>query len=637
MTAIKPPTLGDRFRYAFDALMARGAGALLAWHLLIALAVVFLISVLVVILGLVPLDEEGNAIGFPTLLWTTLMHAIDPGTITGDESGPSWRAIMMLATVSGIMLVGSLVAVLVATVSAAFNALRRGHSRVLEQDHTLVLGWSRQIFTVVGELALAKRGRQRGCIVVYADHDKVWMDDELRGKIRDTGRTRVVVRSGDPTDPTLLATVAPEFASSIVVLAPEDARDDTHVLRTLLAVGRTTPAPGRRQHVVTEIRDPRNIAVARLTGERRMEVLEVGDLVAKIAVQTCLQSGLSVVYEELLGFDGNEIYFVDAGSLVGQRFGDALQQFEDHVLIGLQAADGRVVVRPGMDRIIAAGERVILIADDDERHDPKPWNGQVDDDALVAKSSPVRVPERTLILGWNSRVPAIVAGIDAYVAAGSEILVVTIDPDAGPLLDTLRPELTNVHVAHRAGNVADRRILDALDPKSWNHIMVLPPDHVDVATEADARVLVALLHLRDIAEGLARPFSIVSEMRDVRSRDLAEVARADDFIISDRFIGLLLAQVSENPDLAAVYAELFDPEGSEIYLRPASDYVVPGREIDGYTLIEAGRRKDEIVIGVRIASDALDAAQAFGIRINPRKSGRLTLSASDRVIVIADS
>ncbi len=632
------PTLADRFRYAFDGLMARGAWALILWHLVIALATVLAVSLLVVVLGEVPAEKDGSPLGFGSVYWLTLMYAIDPGTITGGEGSPGWRTLMMGATIGGIILIGSLIGVLVASVTLRFEALRRGHSRVLEHGHTLVLGWSRQIFTIVSEVAAANVSRRGGCIVIYADHDKLWMDEELRIRVRDTGRTRVVVRAGDPTDPGTLDLVAPEHARTIVVLAPEGASDDTQVVRALLAVGRTTPAPGRKQHVVTEIRDPRNIAVARLTGERRIEVLEVGDLIAKIAVQTCLQTGLSVVYEELLGFAGYEIYFVDAAPLVGHSFARALHQFEDCTLLGLCGVDGRVQLKPAMDRLIAAGERLILIAADDDRCLVRPWSGVVDEASIVAASPSPRSPERTMILGWNSRGPAIVRGIDAYVAPGSALLVVSSDPAAVPALVELAAGLVNVALEHRVGDISDRRLLDALDPRAWHHVMVVPDDRIAVATEADAQVLVALLHLRDLAEGLPRPFSIVSEMRDVRSRDLAEVARADDFIISDRFIGLLLAQVAENADLAAVFADLFDPEGAEIYLRPASDYVALDRELDGHTLLVAGARRGEVVLGVRIAPPAAPIhGQRSGIFVNLRKSTRMTLTRDDQVIVLAEA
>ncbi|MCA9697364.1 MAG: potassium transporter TrkA, partial [Myxococcales bacterium] len=177
----------------------------------------------------------------------------------------------------------------------------------------------------------------------------------------------------------------------------------------------------------------------------------------------------------------------------------------------------------------------------------------------------------------------------------SEICVVSADRAAKLALGELGDSLGNTTLSHRFGDIADRRLLDSLNPMGWNHVMVLPPDRIEVATEADAQVLIALLHLRDLAEISKRPFSVVSEMRDVRSRDLAEVARADDFIISDRFLGLLLAQVSENPDLAVVFDEIFDPAGSEIYLRPATDYVLADREVDMHTLIEAGLRHGEVV------------------------------------------
>lgn len=629
------PTLGDRFRYAFDGLIARGAWALIVWHLLIALAVVLAVALLILACGQVPVDAEGQTIEFAALYWTVLMHAIDPGTITGDEGTTEWRALMMLATIAGIILVGSLVAALVASVSQRFAALRRGHSRVLEQDHTLVLGWSRQIFTILSELAAANDSSKGACIVIYADLDKEWMDDQLRPRLRSMGHTRVVVRAGDPTDPHSLERVSPEHARSIVVLAPEDAHDDTQVMRTLLSVGRTAPAAGRNQHVVTEMRDSRNIRVARLTGARRVEVLEVGDLIAKIAVQTCLQSGLSVVYDELLGFAGDEIYFVDAAPMVGRSFADALHQFDDSTLLGLCGVDGRVQLKPPMDRVVAAGERLIVIAADDDRCVVRPWSGAVDEASIVSAPASTRGPQHTLILGWNARAPAIVTGIDAYVMAGSTLSVISSDPAAGPTIAELTPGLRHVALSHQVGDMSDRRVLDTIDLREFNHVMVLPDDRIAAATDADAQVLVALLHLRDLAAGLPRRFSIVSEMRDVRSRDLAEVAQADDFIISDRFIGLLLAQVAENADLAAVFADLFDPDGAEIYLRPASDYVVPGREVDGHTLLVAGVRRGEVVIGVRIAARTTPG-QSAGIFVNMRKTTRLTLTAEDRVIVLAE-
>ena len=156
------------------------------------------------------------------------------------------------------------------------------------------------------------------------------------------------------------------------------------------------------------------------------------------------------------------------------------------------------------------------------------------------------------------------------------------------------------------------------------------------AQRADARTLVTLLHLRDIADQRNARFSIVSEMLDDRNRQLAQVTKVDDVIVSDRLISLMLAQISENPHLEDVFAELFRAEGSEIYLRPAEEYVLPGRDTTFATVVESARRRGECAIGIRTAAESGDPEQGYGIRVNLPKSAAVNVAPGDRVIVLAE-
>jgi hypothetical protein len=177
--------------------------------------------------------------------------------------------------------------------------------------------------------------------------------------------------------------------------------------------------------------------------------------------------------------------------------------------------------------------------------------------------------------------------------------------------------------------------MQALRVEAFDHLVVLAYD--DLGTQqADAVTLMTLLHLRDMADRRAIDLSIVSEMLDVRNRRLADVTRADDFIVSDRIVSLMLAQISENKALNAVFQDLFDPEGAEIYLKPAGDYVVPGQPIDFYTLLESARRRGEVAIGYRREAWSGDPRRGYGVVLNPRKSEPLTLAEHDRVIVLAE-
>jgi hypothetical protein len=96
----------------------------------------------------------------------------------------------------------------------------------------------------------------------------------------------------------------------------------------------------------------------------------------------------------------------------------------------------------------------------------------------------------------------------------------------------------------------------------------------------------------------------------------------------------LLTQLAENKHLQRVFAELFDPAGAEIYLRPASLYVTPGQPVNFATVIEAAKRRNETAIGIR-TRDGGDDGPAYGVALNPPKSAPLTLAATDTVVIVA--
>jgi hypothetical protein len=148
---------------------------------------------------------------------------------------------------------------------------------------------------------------------------------------------------------------------------------------------------------------------------------------------------------------------------------------------------------------------------------------------------------------------------------------------------------------------------------------------------------VTLLHLRKIAETAGVKINVVSEMIDVRNRELAEVTRADDFVVSNKLVSLMLAQASENENLAAIFDELLDEQGSEIYMRPAEHYIELGRPVSFYTITDACRRRGEVPLGhVRRANRTQgDSRNMGGVVVNPKKSDMLTYEPGDRIIVLA--
>ena len=207
----------------------------------------------------------------------------------------------------------------------------------------MILGWSQQIFTILSELVLANENqrRSRDRHPGRPRQGARWRTRSAPACRRPAGRA-IVCRSGSPIDLDDLEIARLQTSRSIIILAPETDDPDADVIKTMLAI---TNNPRRRPepyHIVAEIRDRRNMEVGPAGRRRRgRSSILVGDLIARIVAQTCRQSGLSVVYTELLDFDGDEIYFADEPELVGRTFGEALLAFEDSALIGLRPRDGR--------------------------------------------------------------------------------------------------------------------------------------------------------------------------------------------------------------------------------------------------------------------------------------------------------
>jgi len=290
-----------------------------------------------------------------------------------------------------------------------------------------------------------------------------------------------------------------------------------------------------------------------------------------------------------------------------------------------------------MDTRIQSGDQIFAIAEDEDKVQLSNLPRLSLDENLILKSGKVSKPkpERGLILGWNRSGGTIIRELDSYVPKGSELTIVSHMYDLEKQIQNQVGKLSNQKLKVLEGDIRDRALLDNLQVTEFDHVIVLAYSHLEFQ-EADAITLVTLLHLRDIAEKDETPFSIISEMLDLRNRELAEAAKVDDFIVSDHLISLMLAQLSENADLMGVFTDLFDPAGSEVYLKPIGDYVSIDQPINFYNVVEAAKRRGETAIGYRLMNESQDAEKSYGVRTNPKKSEKVSFAPEDKVIVISE-
>lgn len=642
-----------RLRYRFDLTLSRGSGALILWLALVTTGFVVATGA---VLHLVArwAGVEDDATSMVESFWDSLMRTLDPGTVTGDETWP-YRLWALVITIIGIFIFSALIGLISSLIDRRIEELRKGRGLVVEEGHTLILGWSEKAHAIISEVMVANENQHGSSIVVLADRDRVELEDRINahfgsslalelvsgrvamGALRSVLRgrrsgTRIVCRTGDPADPGDLAIVAPTAASSVIVLVDEQSGSPdaqaTKVLLSLLSFGEL------RSNVVVELVDPRNAEPLVAASGGRVHTVVSTDLIARITAQVCRQAGMGSVFQELLDFDGDEIYFTSDPRLVGACYGQALVGYESSSPIGVRRADGSVQLNPPMDRRLEVGDQLIAISEDDDTLELgtlEEWRPSSDGDRAADHVA----PDHLLLVGWNDTAPRILHHLALAAAPGSTVDI-AYDP-AFASIDASQLEVgseVEVRAVAADGSQVDE-LAALLSARTYERIVLLGYRDSMAAAEADARTLLTLVHARRIT---AEPghrnagTSIVAELLEQRSVELGRIANPDDFVVSERLTSLLLAQLSENGDLDEVFSELLDGVGTEIVRLPVSPFVPDGAtgELPWREVVRAARERGETAIGFSVPP----TGSSDGVRVNPAKSEPMPLASTTGVIVL---
>ena len=130
---------------------------------------------------------------------------------------------------------------------------------------------------------------------------------------------------------------------------------------------------------------------------------------------------------------------------------------------------------------------------------------------------------------------------------------------------------------------------------------------------------------------------LITEVADSENIEVVQDTGVKDFLISNQFVSRIYAQVSEEPDVLNIYEDLFNEDGSEVYLKPLSLYFssLPP-EISFGDLCFAAMVREETCFGVRIMAQEQEAEHYYGIYLNPPKNRIFNLLPTDMLITLAE-
>ena len=628
---MKKHSLREKIKYNFDSMMSRGIFSLVGPLITVSLIFVFLMASIFYFLKIFP---EKNLLH---LISISLMRTINAESM--DETNPSilYVILMVIIGIFSIFFISVLIGILTTTIENKIRNLRKGRSIIIEKNHTVILGWSEMIFTIISELVDAGNNTKKRCIAILGDKDKTEMEDLIKERVSLGKNVKLICRQGSPVEIEDLKIVSVNTSKSIIILEGSDA----NIIKTVLAIINNIGDRKSPFNIVAAIEDINNYEVAKIAGKHHADFIQVKDFISRIIAQSALQPGLSVLYTDLMNFAGDEIYFEKCGELAGMTFKDMLFACEKSSVIGLYK-NGNVLLNPPMDTKIDKNDEIIVICECEGIFGSSGICGEFTIDKSLINISGndfykcISDCEKILILGWNNKIFGIVNELDKYL---TDSCTVTVAADFYAIDDGMEKRLKeftkNIKLNYLQAHIKDRNVLNQLTSENYNHIVILANEGRDIQ-EADAETIMILIHLRDIAEKNNLKFSISSEIIDVRNRELARVAKVNDFIISDQLTSLMMTQLSENKLINKVFEDFLNETGSEIYFKKAKNYVKLNEELNFYTVIEAASNKGEVAIGYKIYAEENMDDKNFGIYLNPLKTNNISFSEEDCIIVISE-
>ncbi|PIA45159.1 hypothetical protein AQUCO_01700594v1 [Aquilegia coerulea] len=304
-------------------------------------------------------------------LWLSWTYVADSGNHTNSEGiGP--RLVSVSISFGGMLIFAMMLGLVSDAISEKFDSLRKGKSEVVEKNHTLILGWSDKLGSLLNQLAIANHSLGGGTVVVMAERDKEEMELDIAKMEFDFKGTSVICRSGSPLILADLKKVSVSKARAVIVLAEDGNADqsDARALRTVLSL--TGVKEGLKGHIVVELSDLDNEVLVKLVGGELVETVVAHDVIGRLMIQCARQPGLAQIWEDILGFENCEFYIKRWSQLDGMHFEDVLISFPDAIPCGVKAAScgGKIILNPDDSYVLQEGDEVLVIAEDDDTYAP---------------------------------------------------------------------------------------------------------------------------------------------------------------------------------------------------------------------------------------------------------------------------
>jgi hypothetical protein len=647
-------SMHDRIRYRVDRFFQSGFTFQVFISFSLVIGIIVLYTILANALSIVPSKDfevaaEDLVVGrdpfWPSpRFWWVLKHIFDTYWM---ERGFREQTFSLMLTLLNYLVFAGIVGLVGTKLAERIERIRRGTSRVVENDHIVILGWSDKVLPIIGNL-IAGLDLKRTALAVLCPRPMEDVESELRREFGKPKQVRWAIRTGSPSDLSDLGLLSLPTARTIIALQPEsDGDGDTRVVKSIVTLAHALRKGQTRDtlpSIIAEIERPAMQAIARAAaGNLNLAIVHPSEYIAKVILQTARQRGLASFYDEVLAYSGSEFHIRRLPALEGRPWSEIAFALERGIPVGC-VENGTVRLLPfahDEKATLPQGAAVICLAEDASALDHAPVASapyRAPQGRAMEAATPVR---SLLLLGYDQKVHRILAETNQYARAlGETFAIRAASPRyaAHPLGDGDDP--SHLEYEHLTVDVVARDplvpgVIESLEPDTFDAVLILG-EHTPgmMLDDVDTRSIMTLLLLRAAREkaGAAAAAQVVIEIQNHENREVAaSISSEHDVIITNQLVSRMVAQLCREPHLDEVFRDLFNEEGAEVYFKPVQRYAASGDSASFGELMAAALGNGEMALGFDDSS--LGTASLV---LNPPKDARVPLRDDVRLCVLSE-
>ena len=592
----------QKFRYWLDKKMSKGTMSII---MLLSMATFFLLIFVAILNILFRLRDNI----FPAF-WDSLANTINTEMPYSEDGDFGYIVLNTITALVGLLFTSILIGVVSSGIEQRLDSLRRGNSLVLEKNHTIILGYNLGEHGLLRQLIIATGNKNRK-IVILTDIEKPDLESDLHNNLDVPKNIEIICRNGDITNINDLRCCSIEKSELIIVNALNDNRRIKTILAVLCLRKEFKECNAR---MVACVSNERYLLPKNKLTSKNIIMLKTDEIMARIIAHTTTEPGLSIAFKELLNFEENEFYFETEKRFIGKNIKEITSCLDKASIVGIRR-NNKTVLNPETDTIINENDELILFEQEKGSY-------------TIVENKLKNVEERELgalndeekgnvfIFGCNTLLETIISELPNDV---KNITISTKDEEEVNRLSSIYKE-KNI----RINNLNINRDLNKIAANT-KHFILLADRDID-KEDADINNILLLLNLMNLKESYGYDYNLTVELNMENSFNIAIKNSKIDYIVSSNIASLLLAQISENPKIETVLAELLSKKGNELFSKPLKTFNIKTEHDYSY----AGLKQIILTYGYVL----IGYSNNEKITLNPVLDTRVQFSEKDRLFVL---